>query len=107
MQQDWIVEQRVTIFKIPLIATKTKSPNRVWSKSWLFDSIVWSDWILDHLVSHIFPFKTMVHELKSELKRMRYQQNTKTLINCFNFFQVKQAVFGPTLRQKKKKNYFN
>ena len=95
MQHDWIVDQRVATFKIPLIAIKTKSPNQVWSKSWLFDPIVWSDWILDHLVGYIFPFKTMVHGLKLELKRMKYQHNTKTLIKCFTFFQVKQAVFGP------------
>ena len=77
MQHDWIVDEKVATFKIPLIAIKTKSHNRVWSKSWPFDPTFWSDWILDHLVVHIFPFKTMVHGLKSELKQMRYQQNTK------------------------------
>ena len=44
------------------------------------------DWILDHLIGHIFPFKKIVHGPKLELKRMRYQQNFKTLIKCFTFF---------------------
>ena len=65
-----------TTFKNPLIAIKTKNPNRVWSKSW----------ILDRLVGHIFPFEMIVHGTKSELKEMRYQQKTKTLIKYFTFF---------------------
>ena len=71
-------------------------PNRVWSKSWLYDPTVGSSWILDHLIGRIFPFKMIVYEPKLELKRVRYHQNTKNSTKIFSlFFKGKTCCFWP------------
>ena len=67
MQHDQILDQRVITFKTPLIAIKTKNPNQVWLKSWLFDSTVWLSWTLDRLVGHIFSFE-MISRAKIGVK---------------------------------------
>ena len=62
--------------------------------------MVESCWILDCLVGHNFPFKTIVYRPKLELEWMRYHKNTETLIRFALNFSGKLAVFYPTLRNK-------
>lgn len=68
------------IWKTHFTKNLVENPNRIWSKSLLFDSTVGSCWILNRIVGHIFPFKTIVYKPKSELKLIRYHKNTGTLI---------------------------
>ena len=73
----------------------------MWSKVRLFDPTIWSSWILDRLIGHIFLFKMVVYGPKSKLKQTRYHQNTKTLIENFTlFFLEKRLVFRPTSHNK-------
>ena len=81
--------------KNPFYNKYDQNPNRVWSKSSLFDPTIGSYWILDHLVGHIFPFETIVYGPKLELRWMRYHKNTKTLIKSSLYFSGKLVVFYP------------
>ena len=85
--------------KNPFYRKSGQNLNRVWSKSWLFDLTIGSCWIL-HRVGNIFPFETIVYELKLNLKWMRYHKNTETLIKSSLYFSKKLSFFLPGFVQK-------
>ena len=86
--------------KNPFYRKSGHNPNRVWSKSWLFNLTIGSCWILDRHIGNIFSFKTIVYKPKSKLKQMRYHKNTETLIKSSLYFSRKLTVFYLALRNK-------
>ena len=88
--------KRSQYLKIHFTAIKTKTLIEYGQKVdfWFYR---WITWILDRLITHIIPFEMIVYRPKSELKQIRYHQNTKNPNKIFTlfFFNRKRDSFWP------------